>query len=279
MSWISGTEVQRVDQALRSLRTLLSDVEKALIQQLGPDWRGAVRKLLNSRSEVDLHDPRQLLRILAADLRQGKSSGIISFKAVDPYAAARLKEIANYAKHERRDPKWSEGDDVEAERIANSFLIMAGKRPQRAFASIVGRQQEIFELSEIGSIRHKWYPADLNDPNSPWSKWSAMKCSAASSITAVGEGYRLHIFILATNGTIEQRTWTLEGDEHLPLRERTGRWGVWRGLPNEGLIVCGPINAVSHEQDHLELFAYGEHAETVHRWSWKGEWSPWHIFE
>lgn len=148
-------------------------------------------------------------------------------------------------------------------------------QPQYAAAAIPDRHQEVFELSEAGKMRHRWYPRDLHDPDSDWSEWAEMPCAPSRSHTAVGQRDRLDVFVLTVEGAIEQRTWQLEGDANLPPRERSGHWGNWRRLPAAEYVVTGPIRSVSHTSGHLELFAF-DGQDLVHRWSWKDEWSnPW----
>lgn len=274
MSYIWNLATARVQQATQSLRILVPVVEDALVAKFGPDWPAKVGKLLHQKENLKLHDTRFLLKVLGWRYDGGKGEPLISIMGIEPAQAHRLMLIAHMARHDHMDPRWNEGDDLEAERIAASFLIATGKRLQRVTASVPGRHQEIFELSDR-LIRHRWYHLD----DEAWSNWAEMPCSSATSIAAAGQADRIDIFILTTSGIIETRTWALEGTPELAPSQRTGGWRSWRGLPNGDMLVAGPIVASSLLAGHIELFAFGERMETVHRWSMNDDWQPWRAFD
>lgn len=277
VTWISATDVDRVNTALQALRALAPDVERALRSKYGRDF-GEVQELLKLRQPLDISDPRQLLRVLSRSYSDGRRrSPVVRLGSIDPDAATDLGRIANAVKHESARKRWKPDDAVRAERIVESFLTLTGRRRKRAFAAVLDRHQETFEVLESGELLHRWLPEDPLDPTSDeWSAWRSMPASPAIAVAAVGHIDRLNLFILTSGGRVDQRTWRLNGDPGLAGSQREGDWSPWRTLTHGGARVTEPLDALSREANHLELFAVGESGESVHRWTWGEDWSDWH---
>lgn len=281
MNNIPVDSTQRVEAAVRQLRSLVGDVEDALVCLWKDEWPDKLREKLRvgNQTPISLHDSRILLKTIAEHSGKGGQvhAPIIPLAGIDPRQAAVLLEIQNAIKHET-GARWHDGDDLRAERIVASFMAGTRKRSERTFASVLEHHQEVFELRD-GKVWHRWWPAVKSDPESPWSDWHHMDSDHASSIASVSGQHRLDIFILVA-GLIQQRTWTLDPMDDRPVRLRSGSWSKqWSGRRSYAQHVTGPIDAVSHHPDHLELFAFGERGQQVHRWSWGGnEWTPWMDF-
>lgn len=252
---------ERIDLATMALRAFGDQAVAALRNTFGdPDqWPRRTDKKGNEY-KIDPTEARDLLWLLT--FRQERGGRLYLAPAelgIDD--AWECKRISDSAHHRRGTSRYRDGDEFKIERIVAGWLAQGDKRPELSIASVKNHHLEVFELRR-GEIYHRWYPGS----DDRWSDWTHMDSSPAVALAAVGGDDSLHLLILNTAGRIEERAWTIDGG-----------WGHWQGPPAKTKVL-GPISAVSFGKHHLEIFAFNESAERVHRWSHEGSWSEWHRF-